>query len=360
VENGLGPKQRASERLTGTLQELMAHYGVPGVSVAVTAEFRISWAKGYGFANVETQARVTPDTIFQAGSISKAITAAGALRAVEEGRISLDKSINQFLRSWQLPENEYTMATPVTLRHLLGHTAGTTVEGYFGYFAEEPLPTLLEVLEGQAPAKTPPVRVDLPPGTTWRYSGGGYCVVQQALIDVYGRPFPEIMEAKVLAPVGMASSFFTERLEGPREGAAAWAHRANGSVLKSKWLGYPEMAAGGLWLRPSDLARFVIALQRALQGDGRGGISVNAATQMVSTTVSGEHGLGLELTQGNYFRHGGANPGYTSLLIGHRKAECGAAIMTNSEHGASLIPEILAAIAAEYEWPEYFTEGLGG
>jgi CubicO group peptidase (beta-lactamase class C family) len=193
VENGLRREDQLDQRPTWTLQERMAHYRVPGVSVAVISGLKIDWAKGYGFASVETKAPVTPDTIFQAGSLGKAVTVAGALRAVQEGRLSLDSDINHFLRSWQLPENEHVAATPVTLRHLLGHTAGTTVSGYFGYFAEDPLPTLLQVLEGQHPANSPAVRVDLRPGTAWRYSGGGYCVVQQALIDVYGRPFPEIM-----------------------------------------------------------------------------------------------------------------------------------------------------------------------
>jgi len=360
VEHGLRSEQEPDQSPTWTRAERMAHHRVPGLSLAVISEFRIAWANGYGLANAETGAPVTTDTIFQAASISKAVTAAGALRAVEEGRLALDEDINRALRSWRLPENEHTAAAPVTLRGLLGHTAGTTVSGFPGYLADAPLPTLLQVLDGQAPANTPPIRVDLRPGTAWRYSGGGYCIVQQALMDRWGEPFQEIMEARVLAPVGMKSSFFTERLKGPRVRRAAWAHRSSGAVLESRWLGFPELAAAGMWSTADDLARFVVALQRALRGDARGGIAPRVAAQMLSTSVSDGYGLGLQLLPRNgevYFSHGGSNPGYTCLFVGHRTAGCGAVMMANSEHGFALFPELLAAIAAEYGWPGYFPQG---
>ncbi len=234
------------------------------------------------------------------------------------------------------------------------HTAGLNVEGFFGYFAEEPRPTLWQVLEGQPPAKNPPVRVVSRPGREWRYSGGGYCIVQQALINVYRQTFAEVMYANVLKPVGMADSFFIERLGGRRTARAAYAHRSNGAVLESKWLGYPELAAGGLWSSPSDLARFLIAVQRARHGDSSAGLSTSTAQNMLGPTIRPDYGLGLQLPQPGYFGHHGANPGYTARMLAHEEG-FGAVLMANSEHGPALFTEMLATIAAEYRWPKGFT-----
>jgi hypothetical protein len=162
-----------------TLQKLMELYRVPGISVAVIDNFEIAWAKGYGVTELGTSNPVTTHTLFQSGSVSKPVAAAGALFLVQQGKLVLDEDVNHKLITWHVPENEFTQKQKVTLRRILSHTAGLTVHGFPGYDIDEPVPTVVQVLNGEPPANTEPVRVDTVPGTKWRYSGGGTVIAQQ-------------------------------------------------------------------------------------------------------------------------------------------------------------------------------------
>src|SRR5262245_15685519 len=173
VEKGLRPPVLVEGDATWTLDERMKKFAVPGLSIAVIQDGKIVWAKGYGLADVEANKPVTATTLFQAGSISKPVAAMGSLTLVEDGKLSLDKDVNASLKSWKVPGNALTQKTPVTLEELLSHTAGLTVHGFPGYAAGTPVPTVVQVLDGTPPANTAPVRVDLAPGTQYRYSGGG-------------------------------------------------------------------------------------------------------------------------------------------------------------------------------------------
>lgn len=146
------------------------------------------------------------ETLFQDGSISKSVTALAVLRIVEQGKLNLDADVSQYLRSWKLPTNKFTEQRKVTLRELLSHTAGATVHGFEGYAAGQRVPTLVEVLKGEKPANSAPVTIDFVPGTSFRYSGGGYTIIQQILVDVAGEPFPDLMQEVVLQPLHMAHS----------------------------------------------------------------------------------------------------------------------------------------------------------
>src|SRR6201987_4852087 len=95
------------------------------------------------------------------------------LALVQEGKLSLDEDVNQKLKSWKVPENEFTREQKVTLRRLMSHSAGLTVHGFPGYAVDEPIPTLTQIFNGEKPANTAPIRVDFVPGTKDRYSGGG-------------------------------------------------------------------------------------------------------------------------------------------------------------------------------------------
>ncbi len=158
-----------------------------------------------------------PTTLFQAGSVSKPVTALGAMLMVADGRLDLDVDVNTQLTSWTLPDNEFTAEQFVDLRHLLSHTGGITVHGFPGYAPGEPVPSLVQVLDGAGPANTGPIRVDQTPGANWRYSGGGYTIAQQMMIDTSGQTFPELMHDLVLAPLGMTQSTFENPLPADRE-----------------------------------------------------------------------------------------------------------------------------------------------
>ena len=300
----------------------------------------------------ETGAPATNETLFQAGSISKPVAATGALRMVEDGRLTLDAPVNEFLTSWQLPENELTAVTPVTIRQLLSHTAGTTVHGFPGYPPSKPVPTVQQVLDGTPPANTAAVRVDIPPGSTVRYSGGGTTIVQLAMMDVSAEPFPALLRRLVLEPAGMGLSTYENPLPPPRLAEAAAGYRRDGAPVPGKRHTYPEMAAAGLWTTPTDLARFAIAIQNSLRGTAGGVLRPETAREMV-TPVMGEAGLGFFLWDNGgpeYFQHGGADEGFQALLFASRDGGYGVAVMANSDNGGAIAQEIMRAVALEYEW----------
>jgi CubicO group peptidase (beta-lactamase class C family) len=224
IEKGLLPAvviQGQSSALT--IADRMAHYKVPGVSVVVINDGKIEWAKGYGVTEAGGSTPVTTETMFQAASISKPVAATGALALVEKGLLSLDEEANAKLKSWKVPENDFTKEQKVTLRRLASHSAGLTVHGFRGYAAIEAVPTTVQVLDGQKPANSAPVRVDVLPGSLWRYSGGGITVMQLMMADVTGKPFPALMRELVLDKIGMNSLCHRNMRCAPRPAIAVMA-----------------------------------------------------------------------------------------------------------------------------------------
>ena len=236
-----------------TLRQRMKQLHTPGVSIAVINNFAVEWAQGFGVCDVATKTKVTPETLFQAGSISKPIFALAVMRLVQDGRLNLDEDVNRYLSSWQVPAND-GWQPKLTLRQLLSHTAGLTVHGFPGYQASEKLPTVPQVLNGEPPANTGKVEVNLLPGTQFRYSGGGTTVAQQAVVDVLNKPFPQIMRELVLDPLGLTHSTYEQPLPKRWVAQAATGHPWKENPVNGKFHTYPEMAAAGLWTTASDLA----------------------------------------------------------------------------------------------------------
>lgn len=335
-----------------TIEERLRSYRTPGVSVAVMHDGKIEWAKGYGVVRAGTTESVDSATIFQAASISKPVAAVTALRLVEKGRLTLDADINTVLKSWKVPDNSFTANEKVTLRRLLSHSAGLTVHGFPGYAADAKVPTVVQVLDGAAPANTPAVRVNVAPGSIWRYSGGGFTVMQLALSDVTGKPFPQLARELVLGPAGMNSSGYEQPLPEAKRARAAVAHRGDGTVVAGSWHTYPEMAAAGLWTTPTDLLLFARAIQRSLGGEPNALLSQQMARDFV-TVQKGEYGLGVGLDGTGAiarFSHGGANEGYRCMFFAFTGRGDGVAIMTNSDNGGQLASEIARAVADVYGW----------
>ena len=227
-----------------SLSERMAALHVNGVSVAVIHRGVIEWAQGFGVMSVGGPP-VTPETLFQAGSISKPVAAMAALRQVQEGKLSLDVDVNTLLNSWKLPDAPVAGGKPVTLRELLTHTGGTTVHGFPGYAADAPVPTLVQVLNGEKPANTPAIRIEAAPGSKWNYSGGGYTIMQQVLIDVTKEPFPKLLHDTVLGPIGMTHSTYEQPLPAEMRASAATPYEVDGKPVAAGAHTYPEMAAAG-------------------------------------------------------------------------------------------------------------------
>ena len=353
VENGLRPRVLIEGEPRWTLRDRMEHYRVPGVSVAVFHDFRLAWAKGYGVREAGSRQPITSRTLLQAASIGKPITAAAVLGLVEAGRLSLDADVNTSLRSWRLPENAWTRTRAVTPRRLLSHSAGVTVHGFPGYASGDPTPTLLQVLTGQPPANTDPVGVDQEPGLKFRYSGGGYLILQQVIEDVSHRSYGSFVAEQVLTPLGMANSAFGMPPTASSDHELASGHRPDGSVFPGRYHAYPELGCGaGLWTTPTDLARFALAVQQARDEQG-GGAMLKATATLMTTKVTDQTGLGFFFTKDRYFTHGGANEGFVGQLVGHLDQGYGAVILTNSDNGGPLVDEIIGAIAAEYGWENW-------
>jgi CubicO group peptidase (beta-lactamase class C family) len=354
VENGLLPAAfvKGGTATPMKLSDRMFVYQVPAASIAVIHNGKIDWARGFGVTKLGG-APVTTETLFQAGSVSKPVTAFAALRLVQAGQLDLDADINRYLKSWKLPANRFHRT--VTLGELLTHTAGTNVPGFPGYASGEPVPTLQEILDGTPPANTPPVRVNIEPDTQWRYSGGGYAIVQQVLIDVSGKAFPELMNELVLVPIGITHSTFRQPLPDKLVADTATPYADTGEQVPGGPHTYPEMAAAGLWTDPTDLARFAIAFQHALSGSPGSLLSPRLARDMVATrfdkrgTMFGVRGRRTD----PYFAHSGEDAGFVTYLVAYENRGDGAVVMTNGDRGFDLAEEIMRAIAREYGWPDF-------
>jgi CubicO group peptidase (beta-lactamase class C family) len=342
------------ERVPTTLAERMEHYGVPALSVAMWSGSEIVWARAWGLADVEHGRAATPDTLFQAASISKPVASMGLLTLVDEGRVDLDQDVNELLTSWKVPANKLTAETPVTLRGLLSHTAGVTVHGFPGYPRDAPMPSTLGVLDGEG--NTDPVRVDIEPRTEWRYSGGGYTIAQLLAADLTGRPFAELLGERVLEPLAMAASAYEQPLSEGRRGEEATAYRGDGSAVDGGWHVYPEMAAAGLWTTASDLARFAMSIQHARGGGEHPVLSPALLDAMLERQLA-DYGLGLSIFgEGAFFGHGGSNEGFRCNLIAELDGDSGVAMMTNSDRGGTLGREFLLSVAREQGWKAFEAE----
>jgi CubicO group peptidase (beta-lactamase class C family) len=333
------------------LSERMAELHVPGVSIAVIHDGAVQWARGFGVTRVGGPP-VTARTLFQAASISKPVTAIAALRLVQAGKLDLDTDVNRYLTSWKIPANTFTEEHPVTLRELLTHTAGMTVHGFAGYATDAPVPTLIQILDGSPPANSPAIRVDATPGTAWRYSGGGYVIVQQLLEDMTGTPFAKLMRDTVLVPIGMTESTFDQPLPASRMVDVALPYRSSGQPVRGGPHVYPERAPAGLWTTPSELARYALEVQHALAGSGRV-LSTATASQMLTPEMN-HWGLGPMIGGSSarpYFEHNGGNEGYRCILKVYESGD-GAVVMTNGDNGGAVADPLMRTIANEYGWAD--------
>jgi CubicO group peptidase (beta-lactamase class C family) len=336
-----------------TLNERMEHYGVPGVGIALIKNYKVTWFRTYGLADRETGEPVSQATLFQAGSISKPVAAFGALQMVEAGQLNLDEDVNVTLKSWSLPNNEFTAEKKVNLRQLLSHTGGLTVHGFGGYPPGQPVPSLVQVLDGSGPANSDPVRVDKMPGEGFRYSGGGYSIAQQMMIDASGKQFPELMHELLLAPAKMSHSTFIQPLPADWLKNAAAGVLPDGTSVPGKRHTYPEMAAAGLWTTAQDLALFVIQLQNALRGHSDL-MSEDMARTMVQPVDDG-YALGLGIKEkggGAYFGHGGWDEGFSAEMVASVHDGYGVVVMTNSNYPA-FIKEVIQGVGFAYGWAGY-------
>jgi CubicO group peptidase (beta-lactamase class C family) len=329
--------------LTGALAALT----IPSVSIAIIDHDRIVWARAFG-------ADATPRTLFQAASLSKLVTAVAALRLVQDGRLNLDRDVNAELTEWHVPPSAMTGSSPVTLRGLLSMTAGIGVPGYLGYAPGAPLPNLTQILDGIPPANSPPVRVEAVPGQRYAYSGGGYEIVQAIIQDATHQSFDAAMQRLVLRPVGMADSAFVQPLPASLVARAATGHSGDGNELPGGWRVVPELAAGGLWSTPTDLARLLIAIAGSYRGKPSALLVDTLARSMLARQNGGPYGLGGAVSgfgRDLVLMKRGQNIGYQSYMLVFPNTGQGIVVMTNSDNGTTLAAALVRRAAQVYRWP---------
>jgi CubicO group peptidase (beta-lactamase class C family) len=355
VERVGAPSAQDIKQSLRFVPDRMAHYHVPGLSLACIHNGTVEWTQAFGVARV-SGAPVTPQTWFDASSISMPVIAVAVLRLVEQGKLNLDADVSQYLRSWKLPTNEFTEQKKVTLRELLSHTAGATVHNFPDYAAGQTVPTLVQLLNGEKPANSAPVTIDFVPGTKFRYAGGSYAIIQQILIDVTGEPFPDLMQELVLQPLHMVHSTFQQPIPNELRPLMAMPYDKDGNAIE----GGPRISAvADLWTTPCDVALFALGIQNALAGKPGAIVSPATAREMLQP-VRRDYALGF-MVDGNvpnrYFWHPGASPGYLAAFFAYEKGGDGVVLMANSEYGKALMLEVVHAVAKQHGWSEFPTDG---
>ncbi|MFC2160951.1 serine hydrolase domain-containing protein [Acidobacteriota bacterium] len=339
------------------LSERMAYYKVPGVSISVIDNFKIEWAKGYGVTQTNSQNPVTFETIFQATSISQAVTASGVLALASQRKMGLDININDFLQSWKIPDNQFTQKDKVTIRRLLSRNSGLVPLEYEGVESIEDKGSLQQILNGEK-TENPPVYIANIPGTELEFSEAGYAILENLIQDITEQSFSDFMTEVILNPLKMDQSSFASLLPEPLYVDAACGHDREGFPVKGKGFIYPVTAASGLWTTPSDLATFSIALMSSALGNSQSVFEPELARSMLSIHV-GNQGLGFFIAdEGDnlHFYIRGKNKGFSCFLVVYPVKGQGVVIMTNSENGEYLIDEILRAVSEAYKWPHFLPD----
>ncbi|MFD0766031.1 serine hydrolase [Mucilaginibacter lutimaris] len=352
VENNLVGPIRVEGEPSWSIQERMEHYKLNGVSVAVIRNYKMEWAKAYGWADAAKKIPATNKTLFQAASISKSLNGVGILKLVQDGKLDQDKDINQYLTTWKFPYDTVAKGKIINIKNLLSHTAGTNVHGFEGYNNKDSVPTIVQILNGTKPANSDPIRSMFAPGLRSEYSGGGITISQLILMDITHQPYDKYMYQNVLKPMGMTGSTYQQPPVDTKPELLAKGYRGNGSEMKSKYNIYPEQAAAGLWTNPTDLSKYIIETQLALQG--KSGKALNQANTKLRLTpyMDKSAALGVfinDMDGTKYFEHGGANEGFRCQYYGSLEGGNGVVVMVNSDDGG-IMNEIINSVAKVYNF----------
>ncbi|MFF7593354.1 serine hydrolase, partial [Kitasatospora purpeofusca] len=338
---------------TDPVPELMARHAVPGASIALLENGEVTSVRGYGVLGTDDPTPVTADTLFPAGSISKHVTTFLVLRLASEGVLDLDRDINEYLTSWQVPTGApgtgNSNTGPVTTRLLLSNQSGLAPHPPLddNYSRHEPFPALLDVLNGRAPAKTPPVRRADAPGEVFRLNPLNFSVLQQAMADATGTAFPELARHWLLEPLGMTASGFDPVFPDTAGRPFARGHAADGTPVPDGFVVHPEAAAGGLWTTAADLARLAAEIRRCYLGRPEGLVRQELVQRML-TPLGGRNygwstildGTGADIE----FGHGGQALGYQAMTGLRARSGTGAVLLSNGAGGRELVRYLLATV----------------
>lgn len=337
------------------LPERMTHFKVKGLSMAVVHNYKVIWAKGYGWADEQEKRPVTTATLFKPGSISKSLNAVGVLKLAQDNQLDIYKDINEYLKSWKFPYDSLAKGKKISLANLLSHTAGLSVYGGFpGYDKKSKIPTIPQVLDGAPPANTPPVRSLFEPGLQFQYSGGGTIISQLIITDQTHQSYEQFMYDSVLKPLGMTHSFYSAAppVKGKPTKMATGYTRA-GTEVEATYHVYPEQAPMGLWTTPAELSKYLLEMQLAYKGQSSKLLNQEKARLHLTPYIDGSSAMGVFIGERiggeKYFFHDAGNEGFRGLFYGSLEGGNGIVVMVNSDDG-DIILELLTSVASVYNW----------
>lgn len=328
-------------QLDAVVEQALRQHNVPGAAVAVVNNGEVSWTRGYGLADTVQRVPVTPDTVFDAASIAKPVTAWAIMTLVEDGRLDLDTPIERYLTRWHLPPSEYDH-DQITIRRILSHTAGLSTDGDTGVEPGAYVPTVEEALNG-AVLGMRPLRVAYPPAEDYHYSSVGYTLLEMAIEDVTGESFSSYIQREVLDPLGMVNSSYewTAALRAKAAVGHDWYNRPL-PVYQ-----YSTRAQGGLHTTAEDIAIFMAASMPGPNGEpiGRGVLMPESVAEMLmavpfANEAESSHvtGLGYDLIMSGDTLQGarktGDHRGFKPIIVMDLQNNDGIAIMTNSDRAA--------------------------
>jgi CubicO group peptidase (beta-lactamase class C family) len=356
VENGLVGNIQIEGEKPWNLLNRMAYYKIPGLSIAVIQNYKIAWAKGYGIANDSAKIPVTAKTLFQAASISKSLNSVGVLKLVQDKKLDLNTDINVYLKSWHFPYDSLSKGKKITIANLLSHSAGLNVHGFGGYELGIPLPTILQVLNGEKPANSPAIKSMFEPGLRYEYSGGGTTITQMIVMDITHMPYADYMKKAVLNPLGMSGSTYAQPPYDVDQNQLAVAYNQDSKPIKGNYHIYPEQAAAGLWTNPTDLSKYIIETQLAYEGRSAKVLNQEITKIRLSVHAGNNVGLGAAIDKKDsvlYFSHSGVNEGFRCIYYGSMEGGNGVVVMVNSDNDG-VISELINSVAKVYGFKGLF------
>lgn len=360
VESNLVPWAMDQDSLKFNLEERMAKYKIPGLSIAVIKDYKIEWVKSYGWADISEQRPVTTKTLFQAASLSKSLNAIGVLKLVQDKKLDLYTDINNYLTTWKFPYDSLSHNKKITTANLLSHTGGLNVHGFKGYLINDSIPTISQILDGKRPANSMAVRSMYEPNKKVEYSGGGTTISQLIVTDITHQPYEDYMWNEVLKPMGMTESFFTQPPPPNKQHILATGYNRYGEEMKgSKYNIYPEKAAAGLWTNPMDLAKYIIETQLSYHGKSNKVLSDKMTKLRLTPYLDSVNAFGVFINRKGkeyYFQHSGSNEGFTCQYRGSFNGN-GVVVMTNSDN-LGIMNEIVNSVALVYNWGNFYNPSI--
>lgn len=334
------------------LTERMKECRTSAISIAIIENYEINEVYTHGVKNRKTKEKVTADTLFQAGSISKPVFAAAVMRLAERGTLDIDTDISEYLVDYEVPTYD-NQKHKITLKQILSHNSGLNLHGFCGYQQGQKIPTVDQILTGAFPSNHLKLKLTKDPETGFQYSGGGYVLAQKIVTDVCKRDFCDLMNELVFVPLSMTHSTYAQPLPKHKFNEIACGYDFYNLQLSGGFNIMPELQAAGLWTAPSDLARFGIEIMKALKGESTCFEKKTAELMTTKAYENTNHGVGFgvsESKKGLIFGHGGSNIGYHSYMEFCPSDGSGIIVMLNSDIGMRIRDEVVNAFKETYEW----------